>query len=424
MRFHHRVLAGVLCCAAGTAAWAEGLPERLTLEGAIDQALRHNPAVQTAATRVRERAGEAVAAGRLTPSNPRLGLETARRDAPDDTTTDVGIRVAQEFWTAGKGDLARKAAEARTTGARDRLAYLRTAVTARTRRAFLELLAAREAVTTGERALELAREVADYSQRRLEAGEANRLEVNSAELGVGQARAALAAARRERARARLDLTELLAADPADGFEAAGRLAPVQLDLPDRNRLLNRALQRRKDLAAAAQSVAAAREDLNLAEQQVVPNLTAFGFYKEEEAAEVAGVGVSVPLPLLYRYEGEQQAAAARLERAQVQADAARQQVRREVLAALADYRAARARLEAVSGGMLAAAEENVRLTQTAVRAGKRGAPALTTAQDQLLSVRRTYLEAQRELIAAGTALERATGGLVVMGQGRTNDRGE
>src|SRR5699024_7772199 len=114
----------------------------------------------------------------------------------------------------------------------------------------------------------------------------------------------------------------------------------------------------------------------------------------------------------HQFEGEQRSAQARLDRAQIEEDALRQQVRREVLMAVADYRSARERVDVFGSQMLANAEENLALTRRAVKAGQLGAPAITTAQNNLMEVRGQYLAALDDLIAAGAALERSTGGLL------------
>ncbi|EAR21633.1 TolC family protein [Nitrococcus mobilis] len=426
LKLYRRAAVSAVCLATalllGSQAFASepkraSLPQPLTLAQAVTQALQYNYGIQAAAARVRERSGEAVHAGRIVPSNPMLRVLAGRRDAPDDISVDIGIRVAQELWTGGKRTLQLGAATARTEAARGELDFLRTSIAARTRRAFLRALLAQEALRTAQRLVELTRAVQNYARRRQKAGEATELEVNITAIGVGRARAERAQARRDRVRARLALASLLAIDPARKIELSGRLHPTELHLPKRAVLVQRSLQRRQDLAAAAQAVFSARKELRLAERQLIPNLTVMGFYRREESTdEIAGVGVSMPLPLLHRYRGEQQAAGARLQAAQIAQNALQLRVRREVLQAIADYRAARTRVAVLSGQMLGAAEENLRLTRIAFQAGKLGAPAITAAEDNLLNVRRTYLDALDELITAGTALERATGGLIHMAQ--------
>ncbi len=270
-------------------------------------------------------------------------------------------------------------------------------------------------LSAAERVRRIAREFQTYARDRLAAGEATRLEVNTARIGVGRAEAALAEARTRADRARVRLLELMAADPARELAVTGEIRGRSLELPDRRALLQKALKRRDDLAAAAREVAAARKELTLSKRQLVPNLTVFGFYKREEGADVAGGGIEPPIPALHRYGGEQEAASARLQQAQLEADALRITVRREVTQAVAEYRGARQRLNALKGAVLDGAEQNLALTQDALRAGKVGVPAVTAARDNLLSVRRDYLDALGALVTAATDLERATGGLIALG---------
>lgn len=384
----------------------------LTLDQAIEAALANNFAVQQAASAVRMRQGEAIHAGRLVPSNPVIEARTARREGSAGQSTDFGIGISQSLFTGGKGKLAEKAARSRQGEANQRLDFLRTTVAARTRFAFLQVLSARRRLDTAERLMTLNRDVRDFASRRLQAGEGTRLEVNAAAIGVGRAKAELAKARQRLTAARLALTEQLALDPAQSVSIRGRLEPAPLVIEDTDFLLRQAMQRRSDLAAAAQSVVAARDELRLSKRQLVPNLTVGAFYEQEESNDVVGLSLSAPIPVFHQFEGEQRSAQARLDRAQIEQDALRQQVRREVLTAVADYRSARERVEVFGDQMLADAEENLEMTRRAVKAGQLGAPAITTAQNNLMEVRRQYLTALDDLIAAGVDLERSTGGLL------------
>ena len=391
------------------------LPQPLHLDQALQRALTDNLVIGQARQKVGIRRGERAHAARIVPTNPELSLSAAQRDGGSETTTDLGIRLSQTLFTGGKRGLGMAAAGARVDSARARLAFLQTTIAARTRQAFLDLLVAREAVATAERVRRIAREFQTYARDRLDAGEATRLEVNTARIGVGRAEAALAEARTRADRARVRLLELMAADPARELNVAGEIRGRSLDLPNRRALLKQALKRRNDLAAAAREVAAARKELTLSERQLVPNLTVFGFYKREEGADVAGGGIEAPIPSLHRYGGEQEAASARLRQARLEADALRITVRREVTQAVAEYRGARKRLNALKGAVLDSAEQNLALTQQALRAGEVGVPAVTAARDNLLSVRHDYLDALRALVTAATDLERATGGLIALG---------
>ncbi|MES1944551.1 outer membrane efflux protein [Salinisphaera sp. PC39] len=416
MRFYLILGAAGLCLAAAVqAAEPEQLPQPLTLDRALEWAERYNPTLRGARIELRRNQGVFEHADVAVPSNPELELESAERQAPDgSTTTDIGVRLSQEFWIAGQGGLREAAAESRLAGARSQLDFLRAAIRARVRAAFLQTLVAGRAVDTAEAVLAVNRDLANYAERRLEAGKANRLEANTARIGLGRARALLAQARNRQAQARLRLAELLAVDPSEPLSLRGRLAPAPLQLPNQDQLLQRAVQRRGDLAAAAKEVSAAQEELKLARRQIVPNLKVFGFYGEEEKAEITGGGVSFELPLLHRYGGERKQASAELDAALLERNTLQRTVRVQVLSGLSDYRAARERAAALTEEVVAAANENFELTQAAFEAGELGAPALTAAQDTLINTRRDYLDALDALVAAGTDLERATGGLIAM----------
>ena len=229
-----------------------------------------------------------------------------------------------------------------------------------------------------------------------------------------------AEARDQATRARLQLKDRLAIDPSRRLAIAGDIGFEDLTLPDRDTLLARAIRRRGDLDAAAARVAAAGEQLSLARRRLVPNLTVFGFYREEAGgrsdggADITGGGIGFELPLLHRYEGEREIASAELSRARLDADNLQRDVRLQVLSALSAYRAARERADLLSDAVLDAAESTLELTRRSFAAGKVGAPAITSAQNNLIDVRSDYLDALGALVAAGTDLERATGGLIVM----------
>ena len=144
----------------------------------------------------------------------------------------------------------------------------------------------------------------------------------------------------------------------------------------------------------------------------MPNLTAFGFYSEEEGDQITGAGVSLPLPLWHRFGGERQQARADLEAAQIKRDRLLLDIRVGMERAVTRYRAARERIQAVGEQMLRAAEDNVELVFESFKAGQVGIMAVATAQESLLQSRNAYLEAQRAFVRAARDLERTSGGLL------------
>ncbi|WP_084189178.1 TolC family protein [Salinisphaera hydrothermalis] len=404
------------------------IPQPLTLDAALDWAADYNPTLRAAKIRVERLSGKAIHADVAVPSNPRIELGAGQRSTPAGSGTDLNIQLSQEFWIAGQGGLRESAANRELAAARDNYRYLVSATTARVRAAFLSVLVAERAVTTAREIVSANRDLYDYAERRMKAGAGTRLELNAAQLGVSRARSVRAQAENRLARARLALDDMLGIDPRRRLQIAGTLNLDQpLRVNDRAGLLTRAVRQRSDLMAAAGRVAAARERLKLADRQLIPNLTVFGFYREENGgngqgpggsgATIAGGGVSFELPLLHRYEGERKQAAADLDQAQLEQENLQREVRLQVLRALSDYSTARTRVTALDRAVFDAAEQSVALTKRAFQAGEVGAPAITTAQNNLIAVRREYLSALDALIGAATDLERATGGLIAINAG-------
>ncbi|MES1927238.1 outer membrane efflux protein [Salinisphaera sp. T31B1] len=396
------------------------IPQPLTLDAALAWAQQYNPAVRAARLQVERLTGEAIHADVAVPSNPRVELEAGQRSSRLQDSTDIGVQVSQELWIAGQGGLRQAAAESDVGAARADYAFLQASVQARTRAAFLSRLVAQRAVDTARQVVDANDKLATYAQKRLDAGAGTQLEANAATLGQSRAQALLARARNRARQAGLVLNDLLAIDPQRRLAIKGDLGFAPLDLPTNEQLLTRAVARRTDLNAAAQRVVAAQKRLSLAQRQIIPNLTVFGFYRQEAdgkgsgGEDITGVGIGFDVPILHRYAGERKSASAQLGQAQLEQDNLQREVRLQILAGISDYDAASQQVAALNDAILNAAQQTLDLTRRSFAAGQVAAPAITTAQNNLIAVRQDYLNALSALIAAGTDLERATGGLVVM----------
>jgi len=396
------------------------ITQPLTLDAALEWARQYNPAVRAARLRVERLTGEAIHADVAVPSNPRVELEAGQRSSRVANTTDIGVRVSQELWIAGQGGLRQAAAEGEAGAARSDYVFLLASIQARTRAAFLSRLAAQRAVDTAQQVVEANDKLASYAEKRLNAGAGTQLEANAATLGQSRAQALFARARNRARQAGLTLNDLLAIDPQRRLAVRGELGFAPLNLPPNDSLLSRSVERRTDLNAAAQRVVAAQKRLSLSRRQIIPNLTIFGFYRQEGdgkssgGEDITGGGIGFDVPILHRYAGERQVANAELSQALLEQDNLQRDVQLQILAAISDYDSASEQVEALNDAILNAAQQTLDLTRRSFAAGQVAAPAITTAQNNLIAVRQDYLDALDALIAAGTDLERATGGLVVM----------
>ncbi|HKJ21622.1 MAG TPA: TolC family protein, partial [Gammaproteobacteria bacterium] len=200
---YRAIVCGLMLGAHLGATGAAELPEPLHLQQAIAYALQNNFAVQEAAARVRRRGGAVTHAGRIVPSNPRVNVWAGPRNTRGHLSTDIRLMISQELWTAGKRGLGVESARAGRRAAQDQLEFLRMTTAARARRAFLDVLKAQESVRTARQVLHLARELQRFVQQRLKAGASTRLDLNTAVIATGKARAQLALAKGELGHARL-----------------------------------------------------------------------------------------------------------------------------------------------------------------------------------------------------------------------------
>lgn len=420
----YRASAAALCLsialAAAPAIAATQIPQPLTLGDALVWAQKYNPTVRAAQIRVERMTGRAIHADVAVPSNPRVELEAGQRSNRADNSMDIGVRLSQELWIAGQGGLRQAAAQGEVGAARADYLFLQASVQARVRAAFLSVLVAERGVDTARQVVEANQKLATYANKRLNAGAGTQLEANAARIGQSRAKALLAKARNRVRQAGLALNDLLAIDPTRRLAVQGELTFAPLNLPSDSQLLRRAVKRRTDLNAAGKRVLAARKGLSLADRQIIPNLTVFGFYRQEADGrsgggdDIVGGGVGFDLPVLHRYAGERKTANAELNQALLDQENLQREVRLQVIGGIAGYESASQQVEALNDAVLNAAEQTLELTRRSFAAGQVAAPAITTAQNNLIAVRQDYLNALNALISAGTDLERATGGLVVM----------
>ncbi|MFA9462543.1 TolC family protein [Thiohalorhabdus sp. Cl-TMA] len=389
-------------------------PSPLGLEAAIHWAVEHHPAIRRARSQVDERKGKALQADRWFPEDAELAVKGDIRSTVDNGESDISVRLGQPLWIAGQGQFLASAARARVRGAERHQAYTHALVTARTRQAFLQALVAQEAVRMVQRTVRRTRDFRSALLRGPE--ELSPMARNAVDVAAHRVQAALVRMKRRQEHARLALLEQLALPPDVNLEIRGRLAAPPLQLPERETLMKAALRRRQDLAEVAQEVVAEREDLKLARRRRIPNPTIYWAYSVESGDRQSRLGVSFPFSLRRFQRGSRQAAAEQVTQAEVSQEALRLTIRRQVHEAITDYRAARQLVDILRERTYRKAAESLDQALRRFRAGSMGPGDITATLDNLMTVRQEHIEALQELVAAGTALEQATGGLLVMGQ--------
>lgn len=371
----------------------------LTLDEAVRLAAELSPALRVESARADEARGRLLTA-RAVPFLPQLSVSQGRRTGPEGGSTDSGGQISQELEIGGQRGRRVAAAEAELLAAEELLSRSKRILASRVAIAFGEAVRARELLRIEEADATLAGELLAFERRRLEAGKSTAIDLNLARAANGRSLGRLELARGEASAAFGALAAVIGLEGPVEIQVAGELAPNDMApaLPD---LLRLARENREDLRAAEALREAASARVSLARRAAVPNLVVQAFSEREAGTDtINGGGASVGIPLFARQRGAVAEARAILARTKAETDLLRRSVDQEVVAALARFEAARAAAAGLEEHVIGSLDENLRLLQQAVDAGKIG-------RTELFLFRREFVESQREYLEATTAAWRA-----------------
>lgn len=359
------------------------------------------------------RARESSASAYL-PSRPSLSLALGRRTAaPQEPSATVwSAELAQELEIAGQRGARRQEASARLRAERYRVDLLQRQTVADALDAYFEALAATERKKLAEAQAEAATALAKAAKARADAGLAPAIEADLAEaaaIRVGQERFA---AERDLQRALARLAALVGRDPTQPLVVEGELVP--LALPARlEALIDRALEDRPDVAALEAEREAEEARASLYRRQRIPNPTLSVFAEREGPDELRlGVGLAFPLPLpdplVPNYRGEIAEASALAAGASAKAEAIRLRARAEVTAAARALASRKREAEAFSPEVIDRARRGLEALAAEVEAGRLPLRDALLAQQSLLELLRSHLDARLELCRASVELLRTS----------------
>jgi outer membrane protein TolC len=345
----------------------------LTMEEAIEAALRHSPQMAQALGAVENAGhGQRTAWGAYLPSLSASSGGSRRSSEIYNPTTgamdrsaasvgyNAGLSSSIDLFTGGRRGADSNRARADAAAADAGLIQQRFAVILNTKRAYFEVLKADELIRVSAARLERAQEALDAAERRAQVGSATQSDVLRAQLEVTNARQALLQARNQKTNGGFALGRLVGRTGAVGAKPTG---PIEIEPRrlDHEALAAEILRQAPAVRSASASADAAAASARAARSQYLPTVSASGGYNLSNNEISLGtsnkswnLGVSLSYPIFNRFQRE-----ANVGRANVQADIAAAQ--------LADaQRAARADLERVLGA-LELAQEQVALTEEAVR---------------------------------------------------------
>jgi len=390
---------------------AARLADGLGVEEATELALLENRRLHAGFLALGVARADYVQAGLL--RNPSLSLELLFPEGGGRVrwAADLALSVTEIWQLPERQALAAAGVEQELL----ELTHFAAELVAATRRAYFEAVAARSGAEVASANHELARRTLDAVRRRVEAGVAERSEAGLAEgLALG-AQLALHRAEQADAGSRRALAALLSLE-ADLTRVALTDALPAPDWPehDPEALLQQSLERRADLRAARNSVAAAEAELALELRRRTPELEAGLAVERPEGGSssdlLVGPVAALELPLFDQHQVRVRRAELELARRTKEHEALRAEAGQEVRAALARAAAAARAATFARAELLPGAERTAQGAERAYELGHSTVLTLLQARAAVLEARRSVLETALEAALARIEAQRVCAG--------------
>ena len=380
--------------------------ETLTLERALTLARDRTPSVLSARARIEEARARLSAASLFLRDNPEVDAAAGRRNSPADDSEKVEVGVIQKLDLGGRRSARIGIARAElVSSAADAENALRQALRS-VASAFFRAYQGQERVALASGAEAITSEILETARRRHEAGDVAILDVNLAQAAVARARADVHAARSTQSAALGELRALLAFPAEQEVKLEGTLQISRVyDLPD---LLAKAIDR-PDIRALQSELEAANAEFRLGRALAWPEFGIGGRYEREEGDDVVLGAVRLTLPLFDRGQNVRAEARARAHRIELELDAARRDVRREVSTALEVYLEQKAAAEELEKNGLRVLEDNESLSRESYEAGQISLAELLLVRREILETRSDYLTHLVDTAIAAADLEASAG---------------
>ncbi len=381
-----------------------------TLDAAVRRGVEVSPAVAAARGAVLAPRAERAEAFWPFPDNPSLEWTQLDREGPSGASVDRNFVLRQSVAVSGANFVRRSAAGARYQGALDRVADAERLAALEVRVAFAGLVIAQRRAALLDSAARFAERLEQVARARLEAGAVNQLDYNTAVLEAARQRSTAERAEADHVAAAAMLGRLLALGP-DSMPRAERLpnlpeGPIAADEP----LIATALAERPDRAAASQEVRAAEREGTAARLAFVPTLQLGAVVGQEAGTDdLRGFTFGLSVPLFHRGQTERGRAGAVRAAAAAELDAVQRSIRAEVTAAAERLRRARLAERRFAARVLAAAADNVGLSEIAFEEGKVGIASVVVLRTAAVAAQLEYLEVLGDAYESWFALAAALG---------------
>ena len=382
---------------------------RVSLEEALRLFATNNLELRLARSRRAEAAGLARQANAFPNPTATITHEPLFRNGQD--YSETYLTLGQRFELPGERSARAAAANGILGAAEARLRADSARLGFTVKQAFVEAVMAEEHFAISERVAEVFRQGAQSAALREAEGdislyELRRLLVERTRYENFLADARLAISDARRALTLLLLPEAEATDVAPSGPL-GVLPPEQtLDS-----VLENAISRRQEVAAARAEVEIALAGVRFARAERVPDITAVGGAKREsDGFRGVFLGLSIPLPLFDRSAGAIEATEAQVQFAEERVALTSRQVQNDLSRAIESYRSLRGRSELLEKNLLGEDPDLLQIAQVAYDAGEMDLVQLLDAAEALWDARTAQSRLKADLWTAYYDFERAAGG--------------
>ncbi len=319
-------------------------PGALTLQQIVDLARAQNPTILAAEQNLRAvRAQELQAAVR---TNPYLGINgtnlTLPKDGSEGNPPAYAFQVSRLFERGNKREFRIEAARATTAQTEAQLEDTVRQTVLQIKLAFVRMLFAKASLDLATANLNDFRHEVEVANDRFKAGDIGKLDFERLDLQLGNF---------ESDEANAEINVLQASDqlqtfigkgtPTPDFDIAGDIIPPILPQTEQE-LIQQALARRPDYAAARAGVAAANANARLAIANGTSDPTLEGEFDKSGYYNSFGFNINLPIRLFDRNLGNKETARLQAESTRFTQIAARNQVTSDVDQAWVGYARARA----------------------------------------------------------------------------------
>lgn len=389
--------------------------QSFSLADAEQLALANNPSLPIAAARVEAARGRWVQGG--LPPNPTAGF-AGNEIGDEGRAGQLGFYVGQEVVTGGKLRLNRAVATTEIAKAERNFSAQRWRVLTDVRTAFYDVLVAQRRVEIAAELVRIGERGAATADVLLRGQQASRADFLQARVELNSARMLHDNARTAHEGAWQQLSAVIGMPGILITPVTGDLRAIANDCSF-DQVLMQLLSNSPELAAAEAGVARARQALERARVEWVPNLDLQAGAQHDNASgsDIANVQIGMPIPVLNRNQGGIRQAQAHLAAAQNNVARLRLNLQQRLAAAYQQYMVAKQQVERYEQGILPDAKESLDLITSAYAQGEYEYLMFLTAQRTFFHTNLAYLDSQRQLQRGRVEID----GLLLSGSLQTTD---